>query len=279
MKIIKVDSSLNESNETVKEGYSFSDLRKALKRFDENGRISKQGDWKIAKGGYDLAFEIEYKGLPILGVSRPMFADDTEINLYNDEEVTKKAAEVVCQVYPDCHIKDTGKELDEDTVKQKESIEDMLKNLPHIIYAYKDEENPNAYFMRSVPYTTTRKLYNVYVDVNSALEKKFGNRIKPLEYIRNEWDSHQDRGVCLLRVEFKDVDSVNEDTVKQGNYWVNKGKEGTHGKFRTKKAADAQRKAMYARGFKESADLDEEDEDEEKPRGKNTRNIAGIPHL
>lgn len=45
---------------------------------------------------------------------------------------------------------------------------------------------------------------------------------------------------------------LNEDTVKQGNSWVNKGKDGTHGKFKTKKAADAQRKAMFAKGFKES---------------------------
>lgn len=44
---------------------------------------------------------------------------------------------------------------------------------------------------------------------------------------------------------------VKEDTVKQGNYWVNKGKEGTHGKFRTKKQADAQRKAMFAQGYQE----------------------------
>ena len=50
--------------------------------------------------------------------------------------------------------------------------------------------------------------------------------------------------------------SISEDTVKQGNAWVNKGKEGTHGKFKTKKAADAQRKAMFAQGhtIKESAD-------------------------
>lgn len=48
------------------------------------------------------------------------------------------------------------------------------------------------------------------------------------------------------------IHSLNEDTVKQGSYWVNKGKEGTHGKFKTKKEADAQRRAMYARGFKEA---------------------------
>lgn len=45
-------------------------------------------------------------------------------------------------------------------------------------------------------------------------------------------------------------ESLHEDTVKQGKYWVNKGDEGTHGKFRTKKAADEQRKAMFAGGFK-----------------------------
>ena len=45
-------------------------------------------------------------------------------------------------------------------------------------------------------------------------------------------------------------ESLNEDTVKQGNKWVNKGKEGTHGTFKTKKAAGAQRKAMFASGYK-----------------------------
>ena len=43
---------------------------------------------------------------------------------------------------------------------------------------------------------------------------------------------------------------IEEDTIKQGNSWVNKGKEGTHGKFKTKKAADNQRKAMFANGYK-----------------------------
>lgn len=48
-------------------------------------------------------------------------------------------------------------------------------------------------------------------------------------------------------------ESLKEDTekVKKGK-WVNKGKEGTHGTFKTKKEADAQRKAMFASGYKES---------------------------
>ena len=46
-----------------------------------------------------------------------------------------------------------------------------------------------------------------------------------------------------------------EDTVKTSDgKWTNKGKEGTHGKFKTKKQADAQRKAMFANGYHESLD-------------------------
>lgn len=52
-------------------------------------------------------------------------------------------------------------------------------------------------------------------------------------------------------------ESLNEDTIKtKSGKWVNKGKEGTHGKFKTKKEADAQRKAMFAGGYRESLDED-----------------------
>lgn len=50
--------------------------------------------------------------------------------------------------------------------------------------------------------------------------------------------------------------SLTEDTIKQNGKWVNKGKEGNHGKFKTKKQADAQRKAMFANRYKAEA-LDE----------------------
>jgi len=45
---------------------------------------------------------------------------------------------------------------------------------------------------------------------------------------------------------------INEDTVKKANgKWTNRGKDGKeHGEFNTKKEADAQRKAMYANGYK-----------------------------
>ena len=55
-------------------------------------------------------------------------------------------------------------------------------------------------------------------------------------------------------VDANGYEKLTEDTVKQGDKWVNKGKEGTHGKFKTKKAADDQRKAMFANGYNESLD-------------------------
>lgn len=55
--------------------------------------------------------------------------------------------------------------------------------------------------------------------------------------------------MMMIKVQIK---SFKEDTVKQGDHWVNKGDKGTHGKFKTKKAADAQRKAMFANGYHES---------------------------
>lgn len=69
-----------------------------------------------------------------------------------------------------------------------------------------------------------------------------------------------DTGKDFIEVE-KDIEinkSLTEDTIKtKSGKWVNKGKEGTHGKFKTKKEADAQRKAMFANGYRESLDEDD----------------------
>lgn len=67
----------------------------------------------------------------------------------------------------------------------------------------------------------------------------------------DEWEKYQlDHG--LIKVDDQDQMSFNfdEGTVKKGSQWVNKGEEGTHGTFKTKKEADDQRKAMFANGYK-----------------------------
>ena len=102
----------------------------------------------------------------------------------------------------------------------------------------------------------------------SAVSSEYGNGYSSKEvakFIADEWDE------CYLAdspsYEEEYDESLTEDTVKQNGKWVNKGKEGTHGKFKTKKAADAQRKAMFANGYKgesleESLGLSKQDKDE-----------------
>lgn len=55
----------------------------------------------------------------------------------------------------------------------------------------------------------------------------------------------------LPSVTWNEYKSLNEDTAKKNGKWVNKGKDGTHGSFKTKKAADAQRKALFVNGYTE----------------------------
>lgn len=58
------------------------------------------------------------------------------------------------------------------------------------------------------------------------------------------WDTHVDYSNKPNR-------RIEADTVKKGNKWVNRGDTGEeHGEFETKKEADAQRRAMYAGGYK-----------------------------
>lgn len=85
-------------------------------------------------------------------------------------------------------------------------------------------------------------------DLNQALVMAKKAMLNPLVHV----DSITIENVEEEGDETKESVEVTEDTVKKDGKWVNKGSEGTHGKFDTKKAADAQRKAMFANGYGES---------------------------
>ena len=86
-----------------------------------------------------------------------------------------------------------------------------------------------------------------------------------------------------------DTDSaeINEDTVKtKDGKWANVGKDGKvdSGKFKTKKKADAQRRAMFANGYKgeslEEDDIDEIETSEQEFTSANTSiNSARLPAI
>lgn len=140
----------------------------------------------------------------------------------------------------------------------------------------KDYKNPKL--QKGTKVKITPKAFKEYSNDATIPNKKDFDALKgKVGTVTRYWVDYTPKKEILVGVDFdgvewtfglrdlvivKSVDeSLSEDTVKQGNKWVNKGKEGTHGKFATKKAADAQRRAMFANGYREglidSSKLDE----------------------
>lgn len=130
----------------------------------------------------------------------------------------------------------------------------MRKLLPDWVYAedvYDGDELNLIYYPHSGVHFTQED----FDALKSGIKERFGNNVR-VRFARSTYAPEQKK----IYIGFLDAadeeqldecsDMISEDTVKQGSSWVNKGKEGTHGKFKTKKDADAQRKAMFASGYK-----------------------------
>lgn len=95
-----------------------------------------------------------------------------------------------------------------------------------------------------------------YQDVNYEFVKSpklvFDPSIVPDSYLKHATQEDLNKEILKAKQDsgMYANPTLEEDTIKQGNSWTNKGKEGTHGTFKTKKQADAQRKAMFANGYK-----------------------------
>ena len=95
------------------------------------------------------------------------------------------------------------------------------------------------------PESTLKLKKEQFEEFKKEIKNKFGNDVR-ISFGLPKGNSDKTK----LFLYFLCNDDLNEDTAKRGSSWVNKGKEGTHGKFKTKKAADKQRKAMFANGYK-----------------------------
>lgn len=89
-------------------------------------------------------------------------------------------------------------------------------------------------------------------DVDDVMDFIDQYSIDPEDYEREHTDvTPQEK--AYNNIPDREFESCDEDTVKKSNgKWTNKGKDGEHGEFDTKKQADAQRKAMFANGYRES---------------------------
>lgn len=67
------------------------DLKQAYLTYSNNGRYGKRGLWSVARGGYDLWFEVYYDNIPIVDCT------DGELeNIYEDLSI--EDFDAICQV-------------------------------------------------------------------------------------------------------------------------------------------------------------------------------------
>ena len=69
-------------------------FRKLLHSFEEDGYCVSGKHWKIAKGGYDLYFEVYYDEIPVIDC-----VCNELINICLEESVFKKVAGIIMQEY------------------------------------------------------------------------------------------------------------------------------------------------------------------------------------
>lgn len=145
-------------------------------------------------------------------------------------------------------------DIEDDMFFTKEEIVEFVEE----ICEYLGDIFGYQYDINNVYMDGPRKLYiniydNNYIEVESTFDIDMRRIRKPSDLSKVYGLTIKNWFQKAFAREYRDAgldESLTEDTVKQNGKWVNKGSEGTHGKFRTKKAADAQRKAMFANGYK-----------------------------
>lgn len=87
----------------MKEILNIQGLRRMLSDFKENGRHASYGRWSIARGGYDLWFEVYHNDKPLMGC-----VDGTlEVYVRHDEyEGLDRAVKIILDVYKDIRMEE-----------------------------------------------------------------------------------------------------------------------------------------------------------------------------
>ena len=207
---------------------------------------------------------------------------NTIVQRYEDEALANDVLAELEDNYPDY--------LDESLKHRnlKESIDSDPVDFTRIVERYPDvdiitseelsESGERRYYVL-VTNVDEAKKFNYHDDYWGSAEEYQKDNIRLVGKVENyieklvkvHFDNDEDpfiglfRGVLIDR-QYNDLEHtkflidpvelekepLGEDTVKKSNgKWVNRGDDGTeHGEFKTKKQADAQRKAMFANGYK-----------------------------
>lgn len=199
-------------------------------------------DWKVKKMLSKLGVDESLKEslLPRTGIG---WFDNAYDKMSNDEK--SKIEHIIHNVF---YIKD-----DELPLVDEETLEEIFDRFADMNIR-KTKNESKSYNGYKIKQDHRYGGFNIY-DKNGELEDYgFKSEEEAMDAVDKIWERK----------------SIKEDTVKTSDgKWTNKGKEGTHGKFNTKKAADAQRKAMFANGYHESMNrtnpIDSDYDDSHRP--------------
>lgn len=86
---------------------SLKELRSVLQGYEENGHSAKSGDWEIATGGYDLNWQLYYKGNPVVDcIGNSITGSGGTLDHVNmDREDFLKVSKIIKEEYPDVFTK------------------------------------------------------------------------------------------------------------------------------------------------------------------------------
>lgn len=169
----------------------------------------------------------------ILKLDESLLNEDKDEELVESTEIESKLIEMINAEW--------------DTIKEYNDFIEMLRNSNHsdmieVINDINSEENTHVGQLQECLKVLSPDTYDIAEGEDEANDQLDDSSEKDMDDFEEE----------SLTLELKDNESLEEDTVQKSNgKWTNRGDDGTeHGEFDTKAEADAQRKAMFASGYK-----------------------------
>lgn len=272
-KVDKVKKYLKEEKETTTKRDSRGRFAKMTPSYDkEDYALAQKRAYELLKSKKPFAVIYAYsQGNGKVLLNKPLIKNSMkEVQDFADSFKTRRqGTKVVLDVFYLSQLdslKDTFEEsLEEKTINGDDYSQDEENKLIEAfgsnakIYE-KDKDGLPEVNRKFIAYSTQHKEYAIFVRVQ---KDKYENEPDAKEHISIDGEFYAGRHGWIYPIDFNRYvyidelelkESMNEKTVKRNGKWVNVGKDGKadSGKFKTKKEADAQRKAMFANGYKES---------------------------
>ena len=246
-----------EENNREKEEYKklLGQFRELAKDHDKNS-IWLKGDKDISCKG-DVVAETD----DLIVCKESLKEDAEEVEVEKEVEVEEPVEEEPKAEEPKLETFD--EQMDFLAADEQEAIDGYEK-----VIALVEDEHVKAQLEKILVEEKAHKEFLEKVKEDKSLEYSHEEHEEEKEEEPKEDEIKMDAEVEVVDdIALDDIDddfgfgeALEEDTVKKGNKWVNKGDEGTHGEFKTKKEADAQRKAMFANGYHEEVEEDFDDD-------------------